>query len=121
MELSAQRVEAAKTLVEKWSGVVVLKGQETVIASSEQTVINATGGPVLAKGGSGDVLTGLIAGLWAQALASGRVTGDASFLSAALGVYLHGRAGEFAERKLTAWACSSTDLIDYLPEAFRSL
>ncbi|MBI3563814.1 MAG: hypothetical protein HY079_01300 [Elusimicrobia bacterium] len=67
------------------------------------------------------MLTGLIAGLWAQALASGRVSGDLAFKCAALGCWLHGTAGDLAERELTAWGATATDLVDFLPKAFRAL
>jgi NAD(P)H-hydrate repair Nnr-like enzyme with NAD(P)H-hydrate dehydratase domain len=92
-----------------------------LVSSGMRTVINATGGPGLAKGGSGDVLTGLLVGLWSQALASGRVDGDQAFKCAALAAWLHGSAGDFAERELSSWAMTSSDLIEYLPKAFKAL
>ena len=75
----------------------------------------------MAKAGSGDVLTGLVLGLWTQALASGRLEGDLAFKSAALGAWLHGTAGDLAERELTSWAATSEDLVDFLPKAFKFL
>ncbi|MDE2141947.1 MAG: bifunctional ADP-dependent NAD(P)H-hydrate dehydratase/NAD(P)H-hydrate epimerase, partial [Elusimicrobia bacterium] len=72
-------------------------------------------------GGSGDVLTGLLVGLWTQALASGRVDGDLAFKCAALAAWLHGTAGDFAERELTSWAATSEDLVEFLPKAFKAL
>jgi NAD(P)H-hydrate epimerase len=92
-----------------------------LISSGPRTIVNATGGPALAKGGSGDVLTGLLLGLWTQALASGRVDGDQAFKCAALAAWLHGTAGDLAERELTPWAAVSSDLVDFLPKAFKSL
>ncbi len=120
-EDEAARVRAVERLAREWGGVALLKGRRTLVSSGLRTVVNPTGGPGLAKGGSGDVLTGLIAGLWSQALASGRVTGDLAFRSAALGAWLHGAAGDLAEEELTAWSASSCDLPDYLPKAFRAL
>lgn len=117
----AERLRAVERLARDWSGVALLKGQRTLISSGARTVANATGGPALAKGGSGDVLTGLIAGLWAQALASGRVTGDQGFRCAALGAWLHGTAGDLAEKEFTAWGAASSDLPDLLPRAFAAL
>jgi hydroxyethylthiazole kinase-like uncharacterized protein yjeF len=117
----AERLRAVERLARAWSGVVLLKGRRTLISSGARTVANATGGPGLAKGGSGDVLTGLIAGLWAQALASGRVAGDQGLRCAALGAWLHGTAGDLAEKELTAWGVVSSDLPDYLPRAFAAL
>jgi NAD(P)H-hydrate epimerase len=120
-KVEADRAKAAERLAKEWGGVVLLKGHKTLIASGGKTLMNATGGAALAKAGSGDVLTGLIAGLWAQAIASGRVTGDLAVAAAALGAWLHGTAGDFASRELTPWAATSTDLVDYLPKAFKAL
>ncbi len=120
-EVSAQRQKCVEKLARSLGGVALLKGRKTLISSGARTVANGTGGPGLGKGGSGDVLTGLIAGLWAQMLASGRVTGDLPFKAAALGAWLHGAAGDEAEKDLTAWAVTSSDLVDYLPHAFQVL
>jgi NAD(P)H-hydrate epimerase len=120
-DVEASRAKCVERLAREWGGVALLKGHRTLICSGVRTVVNATGGPALAKGGSGDVLTGLLVGLWAQALASGRVDGDQAFKCAALGAWLHGTAGDFAERELTSWAAVSSDLVDFLPKAFKSL
>ncbi len=120
-EVSAQRVKYVGKLAGLLGGVVLLKGRKTLIASGARTIANNTGGPGLSKAGSGDVLTGLIAGLWAQMLASGRVSGDLPFRAAALGAWLHGVAGDAAQKEMTAWAVTSTDLVDYLPRAFKAL
>jgi NAD(P)H-hydrate epimerase len=92
-----------------------------LISSGSRTAVNPTGCPGLAKGGTGDVLTGLIAGLWAQMLASGRGRGDLPFWAAALGAWLHGRAGELAEAEKTAYAMTAQDVIEHLPAAFKEL
>lgn len=120
-EVEAQRLKCVEKLARSLGGVALLKGRKTLISSGARTVVNNTGGPGLAKAGSGDVLTGLIAGLWSQMLASGRVSGDLPFKAAALGAWLHGAAGDAAEKELTAWAMTSTDLPDYLPNAFKAL
>lgn len=120
-EVEAQRVKSVERLARDWGGVALLKGHRTLISSGLRTVINATGGPALAKGGSGDVLAGLLVGLWAQALASGRVDGDLAFKCAALAAWLHGTAGDLAERELTAWGATSGDLVEFLPKAFKAL
>jgi NAD(P)H-hydrate epimerase len=117
----ADRLRAVERLAREWSGVALLKGRRTLISSGVRTISNPTGGPGLAKGGSGDVLTGLLAGLWAQALASGRVAGDQAFRCAALGAWLHGTAGDLAEKEHTAWGVVSSDLPDLLPRAFAAL
>jgi NAD(P)H-hydrate epimerase len=105
----------------RWGCVAVLKGHDTIISGRARTGVNATGGPGLAKGGSGDVLTGLVAGLWAQMLASGRVQGELGFLAAALGCHLHGLAGELAEAARTPWAMTAQDVVERLSDAFKAL
>jgi|CXWL01.1.fsa_nt_gi NAD(P)H-hydrate epimerase len=120
-DIESARQECAERLAQSLGGVVLLKGYRTLISSGTCTVVNAAGGPGLAKGGSGDVLTGLIAGLWAQMLASGRVKFELSFKAAALGAWLHGVAGEHAAKEMTPWAVASTDLIEFLPQAFKTL
>jgi ADP-dependent NAD(P)H-hydrate dehydratase / NAD(P)H-hydrate epimerase len=117
----SERAKCAERLARDWGGTALLKGHKTVIASGVRTVVNATGGPALAKGGSGDVLTGLIAGLWAQMLASGRATGDIPFKAAALGAWLHGAAGDLLEEELTPWGATAEDLVEALPRAFKAL
>ena len=72
--------------------------------------MNTTGNSGLAKGGSGDVLTGVIASLLAQ--------GAAPIQAAACGVWLHGRAGDLAAAELTAYGMTPEDVIRYLPGAF---
>ncbi len=120
-EVESQRARCAEKLARSLGGVALLKGNRTLISTGARTVANPTGGAGLAKAGSGDVLTGLVAGLWAQMLASGRVGGDAAFKAAALGAWLHGAAGDAAEKELTAWAMNASDLPDYLPHAFKAL
>ena len=120
-QVQADRAGCARRLALEWDGVAALKGHRTVISNGRRSIINLTGGPGLAKGGSGDVLTGLIAGLWAQMIASGRVNGELGFLAGALGCFLHGRAGELAEKARTPWAMTAQDVVESLPLAFESL
>lgn len=120
-EVQADRPGCAEKLARQWGGVALLKGQRTIVSSGARSVVNTTGTPGLAKGGSGDVLTGLIGGLWAQAIASGRVEGDLALKSAALGAHLHGLAGEAAEREKTAFAMVAGDVVEALPAAFAQL
>jgi NAD(P)H-hydrate epimerase len=94
---------------------VVLKGQRTVIALPDGRVyINPTGTPAMATAGSGDILTGLIAGLLAQ------FPQDAvdAVLAA---VWLHGRAGELGASELGEQSLTAMDLLKYLPSAMREL
>jgi NAD(P)H-hydrate epimerase len=88
-EINANRMELAAKFAERWNAVVVLKGAATVVGCPNGTVyVNTTGCEAMATGGSGDVLTGIIASLAAQGI---------SLQEAALcGVYLHGVAGELA-------------------------
>lgn len=120
-EVLKDRETAVKKLAAEWNGVALLKGHETLIAGDRRLAMNSTGGPGLAKGGSGDVLTGLIAGLWAQMIASGRVGGDMAFKAACLGAWLHGAAGDRAQKDKTPWAMTAQDIIDHLPAAFAAL
>lgn len=86
-EIEADRINIAKKYAEEWQAIVVLKGAPTVIGCPNGTVyVNSTGNSSLATGGSGDVLTGIIAGLAAQ---------EISLQEAAIcGVHLHGLAAE---------------------------
>ena len=107
-EIEKNRVEVARLYAEKWQAVIVLKGAPTVIALPDGTVyLNTTGTPAMATGGSGDVLTGLIAALIGQGL----TVADA----AVAGVYIHGLAGELAAKGSVGLAAS--ELLAMIPEA----
>ncbi|MEQ1885689.1 MAG: NAD(P)H-hydrate dehydratase [Bryobacteraceae bacterium] len=107
------RVEAARAVAAKRNVCVVLKGFRTLIAVPDGRVwINPTGSPALAKGGSGDVLTGMIAGLIAQ-FPNDIVT------AVRAAVWLHGRTGELGAEELTESGVLATDLLGYLPKAIR--
>jgi NAD(P)H-hydrate epimerase len=101
----AQRDSTART-------IVVLKGHRTVITDGKRAALNSTGNPGMATGGSGDVLTGVITALLCQGLEP--------FDAARLGVHIHGLAGDLAAEKLGQVSLISSDLIDFLPAAFRS-
>lgn len=119
-EVGRDREGCATRLARQWKATVLLKGHRTVISDGRRSIFNGTGGSGLAKGGSGDVLTGLIAGLWAQMISANRAAPD-PVLAAALGAHLHGLAGEFAEKAKTPWAMTAADVIDRFPDAFKSL
>ncbi|OPZ95782.1 MAG: Bifunctional NAD(P)H-hydrate repair enzyme Nnr [Planctomycetes bacterium ADurb.Bin412] len=104
------RQEQAETLARKLQVVVVLKGAGTVITDGKRTYINTTGNPGMATGGTGDVLTGCIAGVLGQGLAP--------FEAAVLGVYVHGRAGDLAAAERSEIALIAEDVIDFLPPAW---
>ena len=114
-DLSAgDRVRAARDFAVAHGCVLVLKGHRTVTATpSGNVLVNTTGNSGLAKGGSGDVLTGIIAAMLAQGCTAAR--------AAALGVWLHGRAGDLAAERLTEYAMTPEEVIGALPGAFREL
>ncbi len=108
------RVAAARQFSRDRNVCLVLKGFRTLIAFPDGGVwINPTGSPALAKGGTGDVLTGLIAGLIAQTQDTG--------LAIRAAVWLHGRAGELGAEELTENCVLATDLFTYLPRAIREV
>ena len=109
-----QEEDAARELSSKSGSVVVMKGFHTKIFTPHGAcMVNETGNSGMAKGGSGDVLTGLLGGL----LARGYASADA----AALAVWIHGYAGDILTRERTAEAYSSMDLIDALCRGFKVL
>jgi NAD(P)H-hydrate epimerase len=90
--------------------VVVLKGADTVVSDGRRIYINTTGNPGMATGGTGDVLTGVIAALLAQRLTP--------FEAAQLGVFIHGLAGDIARDQNGEVGLIAGDLVDALPDAF---
>ena len=120
-EILRNREAAALALSNLWRAACVLKGRRSVISWGKRVAVNPTGGSGLAKGGSGDVLTGLIAGLWAQMLSHDPGARDSGFRAAALGAYLHGLAGDIAQKDLSAWAMTAQDVIERFPRAFLAL
>lgn len=113
-EVQADRVGTASGYAQAHDCILVLKGHRTVIALPDgRAWINPTGSPALAKGGTGDILTGLTAGLIAQ------FPSDAA-MAVVAAVYLHGLAGQLAEAVLTDKCVLATDLLHYLPEAIRA-
>jgi len=109
----ARREELAVRFAAEHDLVLVLKGHATLVSDGTRLYRNGTGNPGMAKGGSGDVLTGLIAALLGQGLEA--------FASAQLGVYLHGLAGDMARDELGEVSLTATDLLDYLPHAFERI
>ncbi|MCX5801428.1 MAG: NAD(P)H-hydrate dehydratase [Candidatus Eisenbacteria bacterium] len=108
------RVGAAKRFSARLGIVVLLKGAPTVIAQPNGTTyVNPTGNAGLASGGSGDVLTGIIAGLLGQGLSPVR--------AAALGAYLHGLSADVAKEKSGEEGMIASDLIECIPEAILRL
>ena len=113
----ADRPAAAAALARLLGGTAVLKGPGTLICEGKTILKNISGGPALAKGGTGDVLAGLTAGFYAQnGLARGFIP-ETALGSAALAVFLHGLCGELAAKKYTERCVLAGELLDFLPEA----
>jgi NAD(P)H-hydrate epimerase len=91
--------------------LLVLKGHQTLVTDGQQFYRNTTGNPGMATGGTGDVLTGLIAALLGQKMAP--------FAAAQLGVYLHGLAGDLAAAELGEISLTALDIAQWLPEALQ--
>ena len=106
------RRAAAEEISVRTGAVVLMKGAGTVVTSREQgTYINTTGNPGMATGGSGDVLTGVIAALAAS--------GAEPFAAAAAGAFIHGLAGDIAAEKYGQWGMTSLEIEESLPAAFK--
>ncbi|MEE9218796.1 MAG: NAD(P)H-hydrate dehydratase [Acidobacteriota bacterium] len=113
-DVQSRRLEAARGLAAARSCHLVLKGYRSLIAAPDGHVdINPTGSSALATAGTGDVLSGLVAGYLAQGLA------PADALRCA--VYLHGLAGDIASAELGEMPVVASDVIDYLPRALRAV
>jgi len=113
-QVQADRLQTARTFSQRLGVTLVLKGARTLIAHPDGRVaVNTTGNPGMAKGGSGDLLTGLIAGLLAQ-----YPEDPARAVEAA--VYLHGLAADMAVREADEHAVLATDSLAYLAQAFGS-
>ncbi len=109
-----EKLEKLKIFSKNYRVIVVLKGAYTLIVDQENLYFNSTGNPALATGGSGDVLSGLITGLLAQ---------NYKPLQAAIfGVFIHGLTADIAiEEELTFETFIASDIINYLPKAFKQL
>jgi len=105
-----ERINASRRFAARCGGVVVLKGHHTVVLEDDRYYLNETGNPGMATGGTGDVLTGVIAALLGQGLAP--------FDAASLGVHVHGRAGDLAAAALGETSLIAGDVIQCLPQAF---
>jgi ADP-dependent NAD(P)H-hydrate dehydratase / NAD(P)H-hydrate epimerase len=113
-DVNADRVGVSRRFATERKVVLVLKGASTVIAAPDGRVfINPTGNSGLAKGGTGDVLTGLITGLIAQ--------GMSPLDAVCAGVFLHGLAADLAVQSLTEYCLAAGDLPDHLPQAFAAV
>ena len=112
--LSAGREAAAAAFSEKYGVYLVLKGHRTVVAAPDgRLAVNGTGNSGMAKGGSGDVLAGMILSLLGQ--------GCGAFEACCAGVWLHGRAGDLAAADKGERGMTPTDLLEQIPYAMKDL
>jgi hydroxyethylthiazole kinase-like uncharacterized protein yjeF len=115
-EIQRDRIAVAQKAAVDLKATIVLKGFETVIAVPDgSTWINSTGNPGMAKAGSGDVLTGMQAGILAQ---HGK---EAWSKAVCLGVYLHGLAADIAAEESGEISLMATDIIRAIPKAYAKL
>jgi NAD(P)H-hydrate epimerase len=112
-EVQASRLEVARNFARQYGVTVVLKGARTVIAHRDGRVaVNSTGNPGMAKGGSGDLLTGFVAGLLAQFKDQPEAAVEAA-------VFLHGLSADLAVRDHDEHTLLATDTLPYISQAFR--
>lgn len=111
---SYEELERTRELAARQQVYIVIKGAYSAIVTPEGNVyFNSSGNPGMATAGAGDVLTGVIVSLLAQ--------GYVPEVAARLGVYLHGLAGDLAAEDLSYEGVISSDLVEYLPKAFKTL
>lgn len=109
-EIQQMREKTAVQFVRRYPVTLVLKGAGTLVAQKDRICCNPTGNPGMSRGGSGDVLAGMIAAFAAQGLSA--------WHAACAGVYLHGFAGDLAAQQYAEQAMLPSDLISCLPQAF---
>jgi len=110
--IQRDRINVARSFAREHELILVLKGDRTVVARPDGEVwVNATGNPGMATGGTGDILTGIVAGMLAQ-------NPKREFEAVLAAVYLHGLAGDIARERLGEHSLVATDLVKTLPEAF---
>jgi ADP-dependent NAD(P)H-hydrate dehydratase / NAD(P)H-hydrate epimerase len=111
--VQANRITSARNFARQHQLVLVLKGNRTIIALPDGIAwVNPTGNPGMATGGTGDILTGMTAGI------TGQMQDDVARATVAA-VYLHGLAGDVAAEKMGQHSLVATDLLTALPETFR--
>ena len=113
-QIEQERIITALSFSQETGAYILLKGVPTVLAEpGGRAYINPTGNPGMATGGTGDVLTGMVSSFIAQ----GMNPTDGGIL----GVYMHGLAGDIAADKKGEHSLIASDIIDFLPEAFKCL
>ena len=113
-ELQENRVEILKKFTEEYKVTCVLKDARTVVSQKDKDLyLNMSGNSAMAKGGSGDVLTGIIAGTLAQS--------ENTYESTCMAVYLHGLTGDWAKKKLGGYSVLASDLVNEIGEILKEL
>ncbi len=112
-EIGRDRAGHAAEAARRFGAVVVLKGRGSIVTDGKRSAVNATGNAGLATGGTGDVLTGVIAALLGQGLGP--------WEAARLGVHLHGLAGDLAAKRKGIRSMTAEDVVEALPDAFRKI
>ena len=112
-EIVADREQTAVDFAKEYGVNVLLKGKDTVITDGKEVFINPTGNNGMAKGGSGDVLTGICTAMAAQ--------GADCFESGIMGAYIHGMAGDIAREYFSEYAMTPCGITDCLAEAFKKI
>ena len=115
-DVQSRRLETALEAAARWSAIVILKGEKTVVATPDgRAWVNPTGNPGMASGGTGDVLTGILAGL------TGALGTTAWEVVLGMGVYLHGLAGDLAAAHVGQAPLIASDLVGHIPAAYRQI
>src|SRR5579863_2252393 len=115
-EVEADRVKTATDAAKRWNAHVILKGSHTIVAAPDgRMLVNTTGNAGLSKGGSGDVLTGVLAAM------TGQFKTEDWLRTLALGVYLHGAAADVAARGTDLSGIVASDVARSVPQARREL
>jgi ADP-dependent NAD(P)H-hydrate dehydratase / NAD(P)H-hydrate epimerase len=111
--VQSDRLNLARSFAREHHVILVLKGHRTLVVNPDGTTwVNSTGNPGMATGGTGDILTGMIAGFVAQ-------NPQRVFEAVVGAVFLHGLAGDAARDAVGEYSLTATDLLTFLPEAFR--
>ena len=119
-DVEQDRISVARRFAQEHKLALVLKGHRTLTALPDGRIwVNHSGNPGMASGGMGDILTGMVAGFWAQGLH--RKPASPAYNDIALAVYLHGLAGDVAVEHQGEPCLTATDLLVYLPAAIRKV
>ncbi len=117
-EVQKDRLGVARKFAREHAVIVVLKGHRTLVVRPDgEAWVNTTGNPGMSTGGTGDILTGMVAAMIAQSTATRNP--DDTFLAVLAAVHLHGLAGDVMREKVGEHSLVATDLLQGLPEAFQ--